>query len=342
MMKVALRLSVPLLALAVTVLPAAAGSVVDNVKTSAKFEGYGAATNDGDRNLFAWTESTRSPRAPFAAFVEPGRAARERMNAERTSGFVGGFDNGTDIVIFQQSRGSDSDLALWDVSRERRRNLGDLNNGAWQWSPSIDSDGSGGEWVLYGENKFSKPSSKWKVFLVNRTTDDRILLDQTTNRCRCIFPGNVAFPWVTWTKGIMGTAFRYNIETDVTEPVVLPTDRDEYQSVVTSDGTAYIAQAGDRCGTNPELWRVDPDGMPTLLLEMAAKREPLSISVDERTGRTDLYFDRFNCRSQSADILRIAGADSVATTMRDADLTPLRPAVPAEPMADAAPAVGKS
>jgi hypothetical protein len=297
--------------------PAIAGTTVDTVKGTSKFEAYGAATNDGVRNLFGWTESTGSAKFPFAAFVRPGH---DRINARKTNGFMGGFDDNTDTLIFQQSRGRESDVFLYDVDEQRRRGLPAINNGAWQWGPSIDS-GGGGVWILYGENKFSSPSAKWKLFLYNRTTGVRMLLDETTNRCRCIFPGNVSYPYVTWTKKVMGTAWVYNIGTQTKEAVELPANRDEYQSAVTEDGTAYVAQAGDRCGTNARLYRVDPDGTPTRLLNIKDGREPISISVDESSLGVDLYFDRFVCRSQTSDILRINDADTVAGPIAEPAMT---------------------
>jgi hypothetical protein len=312
-MKLAVRLVVGSLLVASLGLPATAGVTVESVKSTRKFEGYPTATNDGVHELFAWTQSVGG-RYPLAAFTQTDGAQRQRVNRENTYGFMGTFDAGTDTLIYQQTNGRQSDLFLFDVGEGTRSALGDINDAAWQWGGAIDS-GGGGEWVLYGVNKFSSPSAKWRVYVVNRTTDERILLDQSTNRCQCLFPGNVAWPYVTWTKGVMGNAFRYNLDTDEQERIELPTDRDEYASAVTTDGTMYVAQAGDRCGTNAMVFRVDPGGDTLELVDFANGREPLSLAVDERVG-TDLYFDRAVCRSGTSDILRITGADTASATMR--------------------------
>ena len=38
-----------------------------------------------------------------------------RINADGTTAYMGGFDPGTDRVIFQQVRGGESDLFIFDV-----------------------------------------------------------------------------------------------------------------------------------------------------------------------------------------------------------------------------------
>ena len=76
-----------------------------------------------------------------------------------------------------------------------------------------------------------QPGARWRLFLYNTSTGERTLLDETTNRCGCLFPGTIAYPWVTWAVGEDASAWRYDIRTGEQVPL-LPTDRDEYAVTV--------------------------------------------------------------------------------------------------------------
>lgn len=304
-MKLSVRLATLLVALA-SAMPAASAFVnPDVVKGTSLFEGHGAGTHIGSRRLFAWTNEMS--RGRLVAFAETNGGTLTRMNPRRSNAYVGGFDSGTDRVVFQQILRGNSDLFVYDIGERRRRALKQLNDGKWQWNPSIDTH-RGVTWLTYGENRFDGPWARWRLFLVNMKTGERTLLDETSNRCGCLFPGTIAYPWVTWSIGADATTWRYDIRTGEREPL-LPTGRDEYSAATTSDGTTYIAQAGDRCGVNAQIYRVDAGGDPTLLFELRDGREAANLSVDHTGAHDRLYFDRRVCRTGTADILRLRRAE---------------------------------
>ncbi len=323
-MKHTFRLAALVVAI-VTATPIAASAFInpDVVKGTSLFEGYGAGTHIGPRRLFAWTNEMGSA-SDLVAFVETNGGTLTRINERHTSAYVGGFDSGTDRVAFQQVHRGDSDLFLYDIGERKRMAFKALNDGHWQWNPSIDTDSSGTTWVLYGVNRFGSPSARWRVYLANLDTGERTLLDETTNRCGCLFPGTVAYPWVTWSIGADATTWRYDIRTGERVPL-LPTDRDEYSAATTPDGTTYVAQAGDRCGTNAQIYRVDPDGNPTLLLQLRDGREAANLSVDFTGPHDRLYFDRRKCRKGSSDILRLRRAEVLPGFGGASRRTPLGP-----------------
>jgi hypothetical protein len=300
--------------------PSGATRPLDIVKGTSLFEGYGAATHIGTRRLFAWSNEVGSTHTDLGAFVETNGGSVTRINARRTSAYVGGFDPGTDRVIYQQVRSGESDVFLYDISERRRTPLRALNDGHWQWNPSIDTH-RGTPWILFGVNRFGSASAGWRLYLANGRTGDRILLDSTTNRCGCMFPGTVAYPWVTWAVGADATAWRYDIRTGERTPL-LPTDRDEYSVTVTPDGTAYVAQAGDRCGSAAALYRVEREGTPFLIHEFRDRREGANLSVDFTGPHDRLYADRRRCRTGSSDILRFRRAEVIGEPAR-----PVRAAV---------------
>ena len=288
----------------------------DVVKGTTLFEGYGSATHIGSRRLFAWSNEVDRIGTNLAAYVETNGGTLTRINAKRTTAYVGGFDQGTDRVIFQQTHGGESDLFLYDIGDDRRTPLRRLNDGHWQWNPSIDSN-RGTTWIVYGVNRFGNPAARWRLFLFNGKTGERTLLDETSNRCGCLFPGTIAYPWVTWAVGDDATAWRYDIRTGERTPL-LPTDRDEYGVAITPEGTAYVARSGDHCGSGAALYRVEPNGAPYLVHDIADGNEAANLSVDYIGPHDRLYFDRRTCRNDSADVLRLRRADVVGDPARPA------------------------
>lgn len=309
-MRNAIGLSVLSIALVLTIAsPAPAMINPDTVKGTSLFEGYGAGTHIGPRRLFAWSNENGRAGDRLTAFAETNGGTLTRINTRRSEGYVGGYDQGTDRIVYQQVRRRESDLFLFDVSARHRTALEELNDGHWQWNPSIDTH-RGTAYVAYGVNRFGSPAAKWRFVLFNAETGERTVVDETTNRCGCLFPGTVAYPWVTWAVGEDATAWRYDIRTGERTPL-LPTDRDEYAVAATPDGTTYVAQAGDRCGASAELYRVEPDGTPFLVHEFRDGREAANLSVDTTGPHDRVFFDRRVCRTGSSDILRLRRAEVV-------------------------------
>ncbi len=306
-MRTAIRLTI--IAALLSAAPALVATALENpdvVKGGPIFEGYGTSTHIGSRRLFGWSAEVASRRSDLAAFVDVAGGMR-RISADGTTGYMGGFDSGTDRLIYQQVRGGESDLFTFDVGANERTALTELNDGHWQWNPAIDTH-RGTTWVAFGVNRFGSPGAKWRFFLYNTSTGERTLLAETTNRCGCLFPGTIAYPWVTWAVGEDASAWRYDIRTGEQVPL-LPTDRDEYAVTVAPNGTAYVAQGGDRCGSSAALYRVDLDGNPTLLLSFRDGREPANLSGDFTGERDRVFFDRRGCRTNSSDVMRIRRAD---------------------------------
>ena len=311
-----MRRATLLIAVAATIalgsLPAVAVGTPVPVKTTKAFEWAPAAGHDGSHSYFAWTQDILAkPKAPDSAFYQVDGGTTRRINPARTYGFLGDFDAGTSTLIYQQAAGNASDLYLYDVNtRSSLPTPQGINTRAWQWNPSVDTD-SGTRWILYGENRFNGPAAPWRLYLYNATTHAKLLLDETTNRCGCLFAGDIAYPWVVWSKGLMGNVWRYNIDTQVKNKVVLPHDRDEYYASATSDGTVYVAQAGDACGSGAKLWRVDAGGAATLVYALPTGSEPLSINATDTGSGVTLYSDRYICKKKTSNIFRIDDADTV-------------------------------
>jgi hypothetical protein len=300
--------------LATAAVPAHAVGTPTPVKTTKAFEWAPAAAHDSMHTYFAWTQDILGkPKAPDSAFYQVDGGTTHRINPARTYGFLGDFDAGSSVLIYQQAAGASSDLYLYNVNTHSSlpTPMG-INTAAWQWDPSVDTDtGTGTRWILYGENRFSGPTAPWRLYLYDDDTQTKTLLDATTNRCGCLFAGDISYPWVVWSKGLLGNVWKYNINTQQKSKVALPHDRDEYYGSVTGDGTVYVAQAGDQCGTNAKLWRVAPGGSPTLVYALPDGSEPLSINSTDTGAGVSLYSDRYFCKTKTSNIFRIDDADTV-------------------------------
>ncbi len=302
----------------VTFAPVSAGGVVtiDPVKTTDKTEYVPAASITMSHSYFAWTQSGRGAEH---VLLETDSAVGVRIDVADYS-WVGGFAEGDPRLIFQLANFTgtpDSNVKFYDPVLDKLSAApGGINTDVWQWSPTYDTDGADMLWILYGENRFATRTSPWRVRVWDEASGVRRTLAEATNRCRCIFPGTIAYPYASWSKGDPGNVFVYDLGSDVRTKLALPGDRDEHAITVTADGTAYVAQDGGACGTHPKLYRVAPDGTPTLIATLPAGTEPFSMSTLDTGSGIDLYFDRFACANSNYDIYVLRGADLVARAVR--------------------------
>ena len=317
-----------------TSIPASAGAVVtiDPVKTTDKTEYLPAASITMSHSYFAWSQNIR--RGNEHVFLETDGGAAARID-DGNYGWVGGFAQGDARLIYQRldlhRRGADSNLKFYDAELGTTTNApGNINTDTWQWSPTYDTDSGDMLWILYGENRFATRKSPWRVRVWDEVSGVRRTLAEARNRCRCIFPGSVAFPFASWTEGDPADAFVYDLQSDVRTRLALPGDRDEHVITVTSDGTAYVAQDGGACGTHPKLYRVAPDGTPTLIASLPAGTEAFRMSTLDTGAGVDLYFDQMSCATGSSDIYVLRDADTVAGPVRaehvgDGGMLPVTP-----------------
>jgi hypothetical protein len=296
-----------------TSIPASAGAVVtiDPVKTTDKTEYLPAASITMSHSYFAWSQSGRQG---IHVRLDTDGSGEVRVDTG-DFGWVGGFAEGDPRLIYQRAhigrRNRDSNLAFYDAELGTTSGApGKINTDVWQWSPSYDTDGSAMLWILYGENRFAKRSSPWSVKVWDEASGVRRTLAEARNDCFCLFPGTIAFPFASWTKGDPGDAYLYDLQSDVRTTLALPGDRDERVVTVTSDGTAYVAQEGRSCGRHTKLYRVAPDGTATLLASLPPRTAVDDLSTLDTGSGVDLYFDRTRCGRFNYDIYVLRDADT--------------------------------
>jgi hypothetical protein len=207
-------------------------------------------SGDGNSTYLTWaTNSTDHPRHYDARARLLAGGGGFKMNASGTEGFAGDINGDTTEAAYQQVNGSSSNILLYDLeARTRSAASSVVNTDLWEWAPSV-SDG----YILFGRNKFARPSSPWKVVLYDRNSDSTMVLDSVTNACGCIIPGQVSDDYATWTRCDRATcqAWYYDIAADTTARVPNPLDKQQYYpSVSAATGDIYLVRSGNGCGQN--------------------------------------------------------------------------------------------
>ena len=102
--------------------------------------------------------------------------------------------------------------------------------------------------------------------------------------------------------------FRYQISTGQTTKIPNTlTGKMQYYPSVTSTGVVYFAHSGDGCGRHVKLieWVA---GQPlNILVEFGPGRDLASTTqtVPDQVAGTDVYFDKYSCRTAAGDIYKI-------------------------------------
>ena len=227
--------------------PALASFTQSGVKTTSLREWIPAAS-DG---YFAWSQNSASRPRHTDYFVEPTGESAYRANSKGTFGYGGGIDGTTLIYQEVNGRRTDSDLKLFDLTLETRSNPpSGVNTSLWEWSPTIS-----GDWILFGRNKFDRPASPWRVILFNTSTSETRVLDSVTNKCGCIYPGQVVGDYATWDvcSGVRCQVFQHTISSNSSQRLPNPFGRHQYASSSASDGTVYYARSGLACGASVRI-----------------------------------------------------------------------------------------
>ncbi len=294
--------------------PATAGALVaEPVLTGPESQILPAA----DDTHLAWTQFTKR-RPAFARIRNIGSAGPgiKVNDSDRGASFTGGFNDGN--FIYQQVRPSGSrfrsDVRVYDPDTgDYRPPPQGVNTDRWEWAPSWTDTH-----VLFGRNHFARPTSPWRVMLLDRATGDAVTLDQAPGKCGCIRPGNLTDQYATWTKcRQLCRTYVYDIGTQDQFTVPHQQGKHEYYGSVTADDVVYFARSGNACGRSVRIFRWTI-GDPSVVLVHAL---PAHLDVAYRLGsvvkldtHTDVYFDRFDCRRRfRPDIFVVRDADTAVT-----------------------------
>lgn len=264
------------------------------VKATPAFE---VAPGTGGGTYFAWT---RGSRARLLIQSGPGQPAFQ-VNGSRSHAWSGSIDGTT--FVYQLARGGNSDIRLMDVVSHVKSAPMGINTRSWEWSPTVS-----GDWILFGREAVDR--NRWRVLLHNTSTGQTITLADVEGRSTRADAGQVSGDYAVWDRCAhhVCNVYRYQISTDHTTriPNTL-TGQIQYFPSVTGTGTVYFAHSGDGCGRNVKLveWL---QGQPLNVLVEFGRGRDLTTStqtVPDQVAGTDVYFDKYTCRTAASDIYKI-------------------------------------
>jgi hypothetical protein len=238
----------------------------------------------------SWSNSRPGQPGVFDAFVRNGSHAKIKLNRQG-QGYNGNF-SGPD-AIYQQIARNNSNIYIYDTTTGTRHAPPGVNTSGWEFYPRIDGNN-----VLFGRSG----RTSFKVLLDDTTVGTPVVLESHTGKpIRQELPGGVDGDWVTWARYTPrtghGTVVLYQISTQMTTPLAVPTGKVQYAPAVNNAGDLfYVRATAGACGRGVNI-RMLPNGAGTdIKLAVIPRGYDIGVmnAVDDASG-TSVYFDRVNC-----------------------------------------------
>ena len=252
---------------------------------------------------FTWDRNSVAHPGRYNTYARKFGSPAFKVNAPGTYGGSSGID-GTTIVYTQWKPGGHMDLRLFDVVTRTRSTLPAIVDTARgdEFGPSIS-----GDWI-----EFRRLTAKYyREFIYNVSTHKLRMLDEAarSNRYNFIESGQVNGNYVAWMRCTRVTCKvkRYDIGAGTTLVVSPPPGRYQFGAAVTADGTLYYGEGSlyAACGRGVKLKKLVPGGSPTTLVSFPRGTDFYSTFAYTNVGGTDLYYARFRCSTNRADIFRV-------------------------------------
>ena len=249
---------------------------------------------------FAWAQGARSGFRFWTLWLDDGAGPRVRVNAARTDGYSGGFAG--DKLVYQEVRGRQSTLRLFDVDSHSRSNPTGVNTRHWEWHPTMS-----GSHILFGRRNFATRTDR--VILRDRAAGTTLVLDRLPRAGgrRVAEAGQVNGNYAVWYRCTpVCNVFLHDIAAGTTTRIPNPQGRQQYDPSVAGDGNVYFVRSGRGCGTSVRLVRHPLGGPSTVIASLAAGRDSFHTYVeDDGDGSASLYYERIRCSNGASDIFRV-------------------------------------
>jgi hypothetical protein len=244
-----------------------------------------------------------------------------RVNHAKRDSRAASIDGTT--VVYQESRGDDSDLFFFDAVSHARTDPPDgVNTSRVEYRPTLS-----GDWLLFTRNNGNRaPRHKAiaAIILFNTYTSEKIVLERSRMQTHYLISDQVNGDWATYESCDYRHYLysnchvsRYQISTDELVQVesVGGIPRQQYAAGVSSDGTIYMVRTRTRdqweCGNHSTLIRYPVGGPGVVIAKLPVGFDSLNMfALDETDGSTTLYFDRVDCGNGRTGIYRITDADT--------------------------------
>jgi hypothetical protein len=246
------------------------------------------------RNASYLAYQSSSPAHPhrFNAFARDLVAGtNQKLNRSGTEGGPGGFDPGTNVVIFQEwARGSA--IRMFDLDSQSRLAVpGALNSRKWEWEPRIST----------AYISFLRDSRVNGIWYTDLLLYDRVAgtLSRITRMRASLYTqnGSLGERYATWYACGKKTchAFVYDATTD--SKVMIPTrnSRPQYSPTVDeTNGNLFFVRSGFKCGAAVTFYSVPVATLTDTPTEI--KQLPDGVDADGASlDGPDLIFSRIAC-----------------------------------------------
>jgi hypothetical protein len=226
----------------------------------------------------------------------------EQLNKEGTWAVPGGFDPGTNSVIFQQV-GRTSNLFFYDLETDTRSRVPGVNDRSWEWTPRISAS-----YILFHRSIRIEGARYHAIVLYDRAAQERTTI-ATVPWGRTPWPTSVGETYAAWAvcRDRDCSAFVYDIASGTAERVPTRHDRSQFAPVLDEgNGRVYFVRSGNRCGVNVDILRVPIDDLaatPTTVVEFDADIDMvMSLAPNATDTGLDLLFEGLDCDTRHDDI----------------------------------------
>ena len=257
-----------------------------------------------------WTQnSTGRPRHYDAFARDLVTSARTRLNPGDTAGWMGGFDPGTNVAIYQQVNRARSGLYFYDRDTDTRLKVPGVNTKGWERQPKISAN-----FILFVRDPLRPGMSR--LILFDRNSSISSVIASWDQSKATMWPGAVGDRYATWTVcGRECNAFYYDTLDDSTHKVRNRSGKPQYSPVIDENrSTLYFVRSGFGCGVNVTI-RAQAVGTGTSdaiadLPEGVDTDWSMSLTLNPVSGGMDLLFDRFRCAQGEGDIYALRSVDT--------------------------------
>jgi len=268
----------------------------------------------------AYTSNSRSEPKHFNAYarrLSDGRTIR--INASGTEGFEGGFDPGTNTVIYQQVKSASSDIYTFNLDTRVRHRVGQIDTKRWEAQPRISASS-----ITFFREYYSRSTGKPYVgmFIYSRTSgSSRLVAFSDLN----IWNGSLGDRYATYTRcgGKSCTAWVYDRRSDIQKGLRIPSPNQVPQYAPVVDETndlVFFARSGFHCGQGVRILQVPLTRLgakPTKVAALPTGSDldnEASLSLNAGTNMYDYLFTRVTCPYNSANIYSVQGVSAGPVT----------------------------
>lgn len=278
--------------------------------TGSQFLAFGA------EDYLAWAYSPNRDPAVATTYVKRLSDGKIfRVNAASTLGFPGGFEPGTNRLIYQQIEGSRSDLWFYDADSRTRRKVRGVNSAAWEWIPRISSS-----YILFARDRKTNGVLHTDILLLRRSNGVMRKLGSWETVRFSALTGSVGDRYASWSvcTAASCSAFIYDADTRVTKKIPTKNGRPQYAPTVDeTQNLVYFVRSGFDCGVEVNIWRLPVQGLkdtPKKIVDLFPGVDTgyeMSLWDNAESGERDLLFQRFICGKSTSDIYAAQGVDTI-------------------------------